>query len=551
MFGRMAMVQMKAAEDAFQEGRLDDAFKWVASDDLSDDRRAQRLRDGLRESYLTRGQERMLSRRFAEASADFDKAMRCGRPSKKVQDWQQRAQEAMAADQRDQAGHAAALAEARERCNAGSLAGAAEALDKAPLGGEKHGAMYDAIQRQTRKAEAALKAAEAALKNGNIRRAVDRFKTARRLHNKQEGLAQTEAKIVDHVMKTAVESFRDGRPDRAAQDLALLGEVGRDCRERVELEEAVRLARDAARALMDDRYARASVLLGRLAKVSPKAGWISDVRKHLKVLEEHRRSLLEGPLGLLHGKDVPSALQDRTLRPRTGDDPLFSAETVPATQRPRPKAPAALAGPPPVAMPRAADAVAHAPGLPKRLLLRIDGAGSFLLLRGDRISIGRSGPGASADVQLLSDLSERQAEIVRAGEDYFIVSQTGVELAGQAVDHALLQDGDRIRLSKRVRLKFRRPSLKSSAASLDLGEGVRMATDCRRVILWSGPVLMGGTRECHIKLGAPHRDFVLMERGGRVYVKPMGPGGPSTPIVLGEQMAVGALRFSVVNWSEA
>ena len=69
-----------------------------------------------------------------------------------------------------------------------------------------------------------------------------------------------------------------------------------------------------------------------------------------------------------------------------------------------------------------------------------------------------------------------------------------LELAGKPVDYALLADGDRIRLGRRVRLTFRRPSLKSNTAFLELGEGVRTTTDCRRVLLWGGPILIGSTR---------------------------------------------------------
>lgn len=175
----------------------------------------------------------------------------------------------------------------------------------------------------------------------------------------------------------------------------------------------------------------------------------------------------------------------------------------------------------------------------------MDGGGSFLLLRGERITIGRAGTGASADLQLISDLSERQAEVIRAGEDYFVVSNSGVELGGRPVDHALLQDGDRLRLGRRIRLTFLRPSKKSPTAVLDLGDGVRTTSDCRRVILWSGPLLMGGARECHVRLGPSMGGVILLERDGGLAVKPMGPAGQAAPLAIGMVMEIGELRFSV------
>jgi len=175
--------------------------------------------------------------------------------------------------------------------------------------------------------------------------------------------------------------------------------------------------------------------------------------------------------------------------------------------------------------------------------MRVDGVGSFLLLTKDRIGIGRSGPGATADVQLVSDLSERHAEVIRAGEDYFMVSQRGVELGNDKSEHALLQDGDRLRLSKRIRLTFRKPSLKSQTAQLELGEGVRLPTECRSILLWAGPLLLGNTRECHVRLPATMGDCVLVQREDGLFIKPM--RGAGRKIQIGEPVQIGELSLRV------
>ena len=554
MFGRLTAVRIKAAEDALAGGRLEAAFEALVGSELSDDRRVQRLRSDLAEALLQRGQDHMLGKRFDTALSDFDRAGRCvnvnddPETAAKVRQWQARAHEAISTAHKARADRDAALAHAKQRIDAGSLVGAAEALADAPTGDDGRAVLSDAIAQRTHRAESALAAARAALKDGHLRLAADKLLAARSLHNKVEGANEVEARLIDQVVKLAVESFKNGRLDRARQELAVLGdELARVRGPLAEIGKAVRLAGDAARALSENRYDRAHLLLGQLVQVGPKAGWVSEVRKQLGVVEDAHRVLLEGPLGLLLGQALTLAPHDRA--------PAGELVT-------RPAAPVAAAAPPvyAAAKPAAGRIVQpHAAGLPHRLLLRIDGVGSFLLLRGDRISIGRGGPGSTADLPLISDLAERQAEIVHAGEDYFIVAQTGVDLAGRPVDHALLQDGDRIRLSKRIKLTFRRPSLKSSAAALDLGESVRTAADCRRVILWTGPILMGPTRECHVQLDHRLGGFVLMERGGRLYVKPVGLGGTPTPVVLGEQVAMAAkqahggggheLRLSVMEWS--
>ena len=85
---------------------------------------------------------------------------------------------------------------------------------------------------------------------------------------------------------------------------------------------------------------------------------------------------------------------------------------------------------------------------------------------------------------------------------------------------------------------------------LDLGDGVRTTTDCRRVILWSGPLLMGGTRECHIRLDPAAPAMILLEREGRLLLKPMGASSAAVPVALGVQTEAGELRLTLQPWTD-
>lgn len=527
MFGRLATVRLKTAEDAFSGGRFDEAFEIVSAPDLSDHRRAQQLLSQLVAPFLSRGQEHLMNRRFAEAIADFEIAKRCGFEREKVVEWQDRAVKAMADAVQSDRDRAEALAKVRSRLVDGSLAGAESALADVSTNDPDRERMAAEIDNRSNRAAQSLEAARLALKSDQLGRAIQLFRKARGMHPRMEGIADMEAKLVDRVVRQAVESFRIGRLNRAEQDLSQLGDVGRKRPERIEIEEAIQLARSAAEAIAESRYARSNVLLGRLQQAGPKAGWVADARKCLNALEDNRRALLEGPLGMLSGNTVPSLVGTAI----TGE-----AETLAANARP--------AEPPPV--------IAPDPGqrglLPNRMILRVDGVGSFLLVARERMSIGRAEPGGDADLQLVSDLSERQAEIVRAGDDYFVMAASGVELAGRAVEHALLQDGDRVRLGRRVRLTFRRPSLKSNTAVLDLGDGVRTTTDCRRVILWGGPLLIGGRRECHVPIRNAACGAVLVHRGGAMSIKSMGPDGKSSPVTLGTPFEVADVRMSIQAW---
>ncbi len=423
-----------------------------------------------------------------------------------------------------------ALALARERLTSGDLQEAKVALGHVPQDDSERRELEAAIARREAEAEGELERAKHACKAEDLRTAVRHVREAERLNGSADKLAGMQRDIINRVISDAAVSYKEGRLDRCGEALSLLDDWPLARSAASDLNGALTLAREASRALASDRYARAGVLIGRLAQIGLKANWVADMRKHLTALDEHRRALLEGPLGLMNGADVPSALS-------VAGRPPVLAETLPGSAADKQKAPPIVN----------AQAIGS---LPRRLMLRIDGAGSFLLLRGDRISVGRAGPGATADLQLISDLSERHADIVRSGEDYFVASSSGVELAGHPVEHALLQDGDRVRFGKRVRLKFRRPSQKSPTAALDLAEGVRMMTDCRRVILWSGPLILGATRDCHIRLGAALGRAVLIERGGELVLRRLGRDEDVIPLALGQQIEAGELRLSVQEWSD-
>lgn len=472
-----------------------------------------------------------MSRRFADALADFGRAAQCDKDNPKAAEWKGRAERAMQENKQARHERETALALARERFAVGELAEARVAIGHLSEDDPERRALEGAISQRDSEARALVDRAKKAHKDNDVRATVNYLREAARLSTNADGLAELQRQAIDRAVNLAAASFKEGRLDRCEQELSLLGEWSEAVAARADLDDALRLAREAARALADDRYARAGVLLGRLSQIGLKSGWIADVRKHLTSLDEHRKALLEGPLGMLSGAEVPSVLS------LSGERPVLE-ETLPGA------VPVARDMRPPVVD-------RHENGtLPKRLMLRIDGAGSFLLLRGDRVSVGRAGPGATADLQLVSDLSERHADIVRAGEDYFVASTSGVELAGHPVEHALLQDGDRVRVGKRVRLTFRRPSQKSPAAALDLGEGVRTTTDCRRVILWSGPLILGATRDCHIKLGASLGRAVLIERAGRLILRRLGQTDEVIPLAVGQQVECGDLRLSIHAWAD-
>jgi hypothetical protein len=525
MFSRSKSSQVKRIDEACTQGRLDDAYLMAQASKRGADSDLLDAMGRLADALMVRGQEHLLARRFADALADFGRAGDCGHPLEKVAQWRKRAHDAAGHAQDQDRRKKAAVEEARNRLMAGDVAGAREARGGAPYHDTQVGEVSQAIHSQAERAGQARELAEKALKDGRVAEAVAQVQVAGRLEANAGGLADLQRRVVEAALVEARRAFEEGSLSRAEHDMRSLKEIGRGHGEVQELELALETARQAARLVARAEFSDALVLIDRLVGIEPKISWIGQAREHLQAVESKHRALLAGPLGWLASSGQPTVAPVREAAPTLAGGRQVNRIETPAVD--------------------SVDALA----LGRRLLLRIDGVGSFLLVRGDRIGIGRAGPDATADIPLISDLSERAAEIIRAGEDYFVMASGGVELAGRPVEYALLQDGDRVRVGRRVKLDFRRPSSKSTTAVIDFGEGVRMANDCRRVILWDGPVVMGAGKECHIRLPGGAASAVLIERGGRMFVKSMASASQFVPLALGMSVELGELRLSVAAWS--
>ncbi len=519
MFGRTRSPQARQAEQALAAGRLDEAFALASAGSGGDDAGLRDVLARLCDPLLRRAQEHLIAERFAEALADLDRAGRCGVLSEKVDDWRRRTVEAMQDRQRERRHQQQAVEAARERLAIGDLTLAHDHLEAAGSHADAS-KLVDAVDLQRQRAARLVTDAAAALARGELEGATRAAAEAHRLHPGAEGLPELLVRASGAAIAAGQAALDDGRLDRLAQCLDMLGSLGRGTAARDDLIAALACARRAWEHVAARDYHAADVDLARLSRLAPRAAWVGDVRERLRSVAEHQAAIAAGPLGFVS-----------TERP-------LAAVSVPVAAAADAGAVTVVAGPPPVIHPRV---------ISERLLLRIDGVGSFLLFRDDRITIGRAGPGAGADLPLQADLPETAAQIVRGGDEYFLMSSVDATINDRPVRHALLNAGDRIGLGRRVRLTFLRPSRKSPAAVLELGGGLRTVSDVRRALLMSGPILLGNGGDCHIMV--PSVNLVLLERAGRLMVRqrdPLGGGvGPAVALGLGEHLELAGVRMSL------
>jgi hypothetical protein len=185
------------------------------------------------------------------------------------------------------------------------------------------------------------------------------------------------------------------------------------------------------------------------------------------------------------------------------------------------------------------------------LLLLVDGGGSYLILRQDRVAIGRAASESMPDIPILSDLAERHAEIARMDEDYFLFSGKDVEVGGRATRHQLLKDGDRVVFGRKGKMNFRLPSRQSSSAILELSDTTKMPNDVRRVVLFHKHALMGNHAGAHIFCRHAGTNLVLFEREGSLWLRARSDGHTdqeSKMLALGQSVEMGGVRLALEPW---
>jgi hypothetical protein len=154
--------------------------------------------------------------------------------------------------------------------------------------------------------------------------------------------------------------------------------------------------------------------------------------------------------------------------------------------------------------------------LPTRFAVQVDGVGSFLVYRQDRITIGTASASRPIDLVLMAEAGLPAATIERVDEDYFLTTEQVVCVNDKPTRRKLLSSGDQIALSPRCRLKFSVPSAASTSAVLHLS-GTRLPrSDARQVILLDREMILGPEPSAHIRAGQLRQPAILHVREGRL-----------------------------------
>ncbi|MBU0717296.1 MAG: hypothetical protein KJ749_03530 [Planctomycetes bacterium] len=525
MLAHLQFVRLRAAENALRDGRLDEAFRLATAPDLRDHRRAVAVRAALTERLFERARVHFHAERFTEALTDLDRADLGGVMKDEIAELRHHVMAVYAEQQRKEQARRDRLGAAKRRIEGGSLAAGRQILEEASAHDAAAQRLREEAVGRGDELKTTLERAERAAAVGQWAAAADRVQRAKATDAHHEDVIRVETALCDRVLESAREALAAGRIGRAEDELACLGALGDSLPAKREVADMLALARRVGQSLRTHAYAGARRHAMNLARLLPQATWIKTAVEQLRKLDDLCAEVRSGPLGDVAGSSAPDEAA-------AGENANPSKASLDDT----------------VALP---GRVRTAAALPDRLLLLVDGGGSFLLLRSDRASIGRAAASDPADVPVFSDIAERHANVARVEDDYFLFGTKEVEIGGQRTKHQLLRDGDRVVLGRKAKVTFRLPSRKSPSAVLDLSDTTKMPNDVRRVVLFRQHATIGSGPTAHVYCRHASLPLILFERGGALWIRPKSDGHVATdaqPVKLGEPVEMAGVSLVIEPW---
>lgn len=537
MLSGLLFVRLKAAENALRDGRYDEAYRLATAADIREHRRGAAVLSALTAHFVERARNHFRADRFTEAAMDLDRAEAGGVDKEEIAELRNNIQTVAAEKQRRDHSRRDRITEARRRIEDGSLAGGQRILEQASKNDLDAANLRRAVDERGENVKKIVEQAEQMMAQGQLAAAAKRLQRARAIDAHSEAAARLEKRLCDRVLDNAKTAMLEGKLSRAADELECLGKLGDALPAKRELTDMLSMARKATRAIRTGQYADAKRNAMSLLRVLPKAKWINGVIDQLRRIDDVMTTLAAGPFGGTADDSAPAGGRIKVGR----DMPLVNAP-------PQQRAGRAASLDDTVALPAIHGGEG---GLPERLLLLVDGGGSYLLMRSPQASIGRAAASQPADIAIHSDVAERHANITRVDDDYFLFSDKGVEVAGKKTKHQLLRDGDRIVLGRKAKMTFRLPSRKSPTAVLDLSDTTKMPNDVRRVIMFHQQAIVGSGSNAHVRCQHAGTPIVLFERSGSLWLRMKNDGHVDTqPVMLplGETVEIAGVTLALEPW---
>ncbi len=482
-------LRIKQAEVAYADGRLDEAYDLVLGGGAAEHRRGKKLIGRLGRAFAERGDTHLLADRLEQALSDCNKAQKLNGNTDEVAGLRKAICVAIEAKRSVQAKRNVRLAAARDNIGKGWVSVGQEMLE------DDQSSSDDAVIRQDAKAQrarldAAVKRIDEAISRGDIEAGVD-VVCQTGLMDMVGGKAgqvvwQVRGKLAE-LIRQCVES---GRLDRAEHLIRRMDKLG-DCAESAQWSKIIDLCRQVRRCVEGADPGKAVEVLGRLKLMLGDAEWVDQARSNAEKYADAVRSLKAGPLGLVgFSSSGYKAVEQAKESEAAGEEVLSISKD--------------RAGTAAVVQDR------------RKFMMQIDGVGCYLVVCGDRVTVGPISSPGKVDVGLVAGPDLPVISIERTEGDYFVRSDRPVLVNEEQFTEKLLVDGDRVGLTMRCRMKFKRPNAASGTAML-LPSSARMPrADVTGVVLMDREILLGNDSTCHICSDQIEQRMAFVMRDGKL-----------------------------------
>lgn len=525
MFSRWKFARIKVAENALDEGRLDDAFDRVRDLDLKNDNRAQDLLSRLAAALLARSRVLAQAGRYVAALADLDRVAVLNRMTPEAQELRRRFEQEHNARAERIVRHDDAYQDAAREIRAGNLESGQLALERVE-DSRRRRQLREELDARVQRNEQLLEQAQEALARGDLLTACRFWEEARTRHGRTQETDRVAVLLGTECRQRLEQAFGAGWLDQARGLLLAAQALQPLTPALAEYQRLMNWVLAAAEKLAQVDYLGMREALLRLQGARGEATWIQATLRPLDDILRAQSELLSSPLGILG-----ASLYKNT---EFGKANAGAAAHNQEEQRPAAKAaPGALVN-------------------EKPLLILVDGTGSALLVARDVLRIGRAGGLRDIEIPIPADIQSHHADVIRDGDDYFLAARGPVQVNHRTISRTLLRHGDRIVLGKNAKMIFHKPSSKSETAVLRLASGSRLPQDVSFIVLFKGACLIGPQSACHVQTREGDTRLVMFERAGELFVRRAArdgrPTGPAEALPGGETCEIGDLRLTVTQY---
>ena len=362
----MLILRLKQAESAIDDGRLDEAFDIAQSESVRQHRRGQKLIGRLARALAKRGRDNLDAERIQPALLDCNKAEKLAGNTDEVAKLRSAICSEMEQRRLRHRHRSFKVAQARQQIDDGWLSAGEQILDDTDDKDSQAGIVLQQVNVARLQINEAVTKAEKALQRNDLDGAIDIVLRAGATGNQNERIVELVAKLKSLGAIRIKENLDNGRINLAYSLWQKISPLANGCTEMSELGLALDRCRQAAGYVTAGKPRAAVPLLRKVKLTCPAAKWLSTVTDQTHQAAELLDELAASPLGLdVAGETVADV--DGTDDVRNGAPSV--SERLPRANREN-----------------AASNTRTDSSLPSRLVLQMDGIGSFVILTGIRSS---------------------------------------------------------------------------------------------------------------------------------------------------------------------